>query len=70
MEEKKKVIAYKYTPVRLPITFTIVWWLVLDRIHATELFWGIAGTLIVIVWIVSIIAMIKEEHCEPEWKDK
>lgn len=56
-----KVIKVANLPVRLPILATIVWWLLLDRLHAPALAWGIFLTLATIVWVVAILVLFNQE---------
>jgi hypothetical protein len=60
----QKTIAYKNTPVRLPIWTTATAWLLLDRCHAPGWAWGAAGVIAVIVWVVSIVTMFHEERVD------
>jgi hypothetical protein len=53
----RKVLHGTQLPTKLPITFTIVAWLLMDRVHASGWVWGVMGTLIGILWILSVIAV-------------
>lgn len=65
-DSPKKVIAVKYLPVRPPIGWTIVAWLVLDRFGNNPTAWGIVGTLLVILWIAAIIAIFTQDMVHPK----
>lgn len=57
--KKKKVV--KNTPARLPISFTCLVYLMMDRFNASQLAWGIAGTIMAFIWVACIIAVSKQE---------
>lgn len=59
---KTKVISRAELPGRLPIYQTILIWLLLDRMQASQWIWGVMGTLFGLLWIGSIVALIKEEQ--------
>lgn len=65
---KKKVLAYKHLPSRLPITLTLLAWLTLDRAHAPQWLWGAVGLGILATWVAAVYGMLHEEECEPNWK--
>lgn len=55
MEDKeRKVISVKNFPARPPIYTTIIIWLVMDRLNASQLAYGIVGTLVFVLWVYSI----------------
>lgn len=62
--KKQKVVALKSLPMRLPILSTAVCYLLLDRFHVPGWAWGVAATIVVIVWIIAIISMVQSEHVE------
>lgn len=49
-----RVIKASQLPARLPIFSTIVVWLLMDRLQAGQLAWGIVGTFMAILWVVCI----------------
>lgn len=57
----KKVISRENLPTRLPLQFTALCWLLLDRIESPGWVQGAAWTIVAIVWIGSIIS-IRREH--------
>ena len=59
-----KVIAFKQLPSRLPIQSSIVIYLLMDRLNAGALAWGIVGTLLVIVWLAAIYQVYNQEQTE------
>lgn len=52
------LINNKYLPPRLPIWPTLVTWLLMDRLQAGPLAWGIVGTIGAIVWIVTVVTVV------------
>lgn len=60
----KKVIAAKNLPMRLPISLSILLWLLLDRLAAASWAWGCVGTLLAIIWIVAIYEVFTQESVE------
>mgnify|MGYP001609613468 CR=1 FL=1 len=59
-----KTIAYKNLPARPPILLTAVTWLGLDRVDAPGWAWGIAITLLVLIWIAQVVGMVKEVNVD------
>lgn len=62
--KKRKVISHENMPARLPIFWTALCWLVLDRVGAPGWAWGVAGTLLVLAWIVQAIDIFRSEPVE------
>ncbi len=62
--KKKTVIAWKNLPMRMPLGFTALWALVLDRLSAPGWAWGAFGVFVLLVWIVWIIDIVQREHRE------
>lgn len=60
-----KVISGKYLPTYVPLNGTITLGLLLDRLKAPSLAWGILGTLVTIWWIFAAYVAIKEERVHP-----
>lgn len=65
-----KVISAKYLPARPPLLMSFVWWLMLDRLKASDWVWGVVGTLGAIVWIVGIYGMCTQKYYAPEFKEE
>jgi len=59
--KKPKVVSWKNLPTRLPITWTITWYLFFDRIQAPSWAWGAMGVIVVVLWIVSTIAVFQQQ---------
>lgn len=59
-----KVISRKNVPSYPPLLFTIVMWLLLDRVQAAGWVWGVVGTLVAIIWIGFIINVSKEDQTD------
>lgn len=57
-------IAYKNLPARPPVLLTAVTWLLLDRLDASGLWWGVAITLLALIWINQIVGMVREDHVD------
>lgn len=51
----------KNTRVHLPLLSTAVAYLLLDKFNASDLIWGIVGTVYFIIWIAAIIIVWKSE---------
>jgi hypothetical protein len=52
---KHKVIPLSRMPGRLPITSTIAWYLLLDRLDAAEWVWGAMAVLVGVSWVIAFI---------------
>jgi hypothetical protein len=59
-----KVIAGKNLPFRPPVLATAVAALVLDRLDAPQLAWGIVGTIYALCWLVWIIWRVNREEVD------
>ena len=59
-----KVIKQANIAPRLPLTFTAVTYLFLDKFDATGWIWGVMGTLILVMWIASITTIIKADFID------
>ena len=62
MANEHEVLSGKNMPIRLPWQFTIVIYLLLDRFHVAGWVWGVFGTLLGIVWVVSIYALCVQKN--------
>lgn len=70
MKTKRKVVSYKHLPAKFPVTTSVVTWLLLDRIHASGVLWGVGGTIIAIAWVASILEVLSTDSSEPQWSQK
>ena len=61
MKKKKRVIAPSSLPARIPLWPTIVIYLLLEKLQATDLVKGVVYTLLVIWWVVAIYNSNREE---------
>lgn len=61
---KKNVLSNNSLPARLPVVFTAVVYLLLDKFQAAEWVWGAAGLFLVLLWIFTFIAKSHEEHID------
>ena len=59
-----KRIAYKNLPATWPITPTIAFWLLLDRIGVGDVAWGVFYTLAAIVWVIVAVAVFNTEQVD------
>lgn len=59
-----KVVSRKNLPAKLPIYSTAVAYLLLDKFHAADWVWGVIGTLYTLIWIICIVAIVKQEQVE------
>jgi hypothetical protein len=62
--KKSKVIKSHNLPARLPILATVVGWIALEHWHASQLAWGITGTLFALLWVVAIFAICLQEKVD------
>lgn len=51
MREPRRVLHGACLPLRMPLAMTILLWLLLDRFHVPGWAWGIAGTLVLFIWV-------------------
>lgn len=57
----KKTYYIKNSRPRLPVWSTIVIYLLMDKLNANDMAWGIVGTVCAIVWIICIIAVVNSK---------
>lgn len=62
--KKKTVISFKNLPMRMPLSFTALWALVLDRLNAPGYVWGAVGVLMLAIWFAWIHDVIQREERE------
>jgi len=53
--KKLKKIARQNIPHNFPVVSTTVAWLLLDRLDASGIVWGIVGTIFAIWWVLTIL---------------
>lgn len=58
---KQYVIEAKNIARVPPVFSTITTWLLLDRLHASGIVWGIVGTLFGILWIVALVVFFQQK---------
>ncbi len=61
---KKKVVAVKNEKTKLPIEFTALCWMLMDRFHAIGWVKGMAWTLIAVIWIGLLYNIWIEEEVD------
>ena len=66
--KSKKVVSTGCLPAHLPVWPTITLWLLLERLHANPIVWGIVGTLMVMVWIGTLVQVFTQKEIEL-WKE-
>jgi hypothetical protein len=59
-----KVISYKNIPSRLPLSSTVLYWLVLDYYKASPIFWGVFFTVATVLWLAAIVGLFTEERTD------
>ena len=62
--KKNKVIAAKNFPTRLPFATTALLVMAMDYYKAPSWLYGVAGTIVVIVWVIGIVGLIKEQRVD------
>ena len=66
---KRTVVSWKNLPMRMPLMFTAVCYLLLDRLAAPGWVWGVVGTLVIAMWLTWIADVIQRDGVEL-FKDK
>ena len=66
---KRIVISGNNLPIKFPLTFTLVLYLCLDKWAAPEWLWGIAITIMTILWAVIWGLQKKEDRIDLFQKD-
>lgn len=59
-----KRIAYRNLPATWPITPTITFWLLLDKIGVGGVAWGVFYTLAAIVWVLVAVIVFATEQVD------
>jgi len=59
-----KVLKRSNLPTRLPLWQSVVCLLALEHWNAPEWLYGVAGFLFLLLWIASIVTLIKEEQVD------
>lgn len=62
--DKLFVISRKNYRWGLPIQTTIVYWLLIDRIQPSEIWWGVFYAFIGLIWLASLHNMICQEEVD------
>lgn len=60
----KKVISVKNLPARFPVLLTAVAYLYLDKYNAPGWVWGVSGTVLAILWVITIIVKAYEQDTD------
>jgi len=60
--KEKKVVSRENLPTNLPIRFTILIWLLLDRLQVSQLVWGVGLSLIFLVWVGAIVNLTRAKQ--------
>jgi hypothetical protein len=61
---KRTVISNKNLPISLPLSTTLVAWLVLDKLQAAGWIWGAVGIVFLALWIASVHDIITRKDVE------
>ena len=64
----RDVVARKHRINHLPVGGTVLWWLLLDRLHAPGWVWGATGAILLLVIIGVVVDVWTENERTPEWK--
>jgi len=56
--KKLKKIARQNIPHNFPVVSTTVAWLLLDRLDASGIVWGIVGTVFAILWVLVLLDIV------------
>lgn len=56
------VIKWRDLPAFSPLTFSIALWLLLDRLGAPGVVWGIVGTIVAVMWIGFLYELWTEKQ--------
>lgn len=59
-----KVISRKNLPTRLPVLFTLVVWLLLDRFDPAGWVHGAVWAVVVLLWVACIFQLAKEREVD------
>jgi len=60
----RKVISRKNIPSYPPFALTGVLYLLLDKLQVSMLWWGIFGTLVVLMWLAWVIVIWQEDEID------
>ena len=59
---KTKVIADTNLPTKLPLSGTLVTWLMLEHFHSPGWVYSVVGFGFAIVWVISLFKLIDEKQ--------
>ncbi len=62
--KKSKWIHPSNMPLRLPVTSSVVLYLLLDKLQAAGWVQGVAYTIMGLIWIVAVVAIFNSERLE------
>ena len=62
--DNQKVVAPKNLPARLPVTPTIVAWMAMDYYESPAWLYGCLGTLLIIIWIASLVKLSRQVNTD------
>lgn len=63
------VIKPYHLPNKLPVTFSIVLWLLMDRLQTDDVIRGAVYLFLALWWLISIMALINSDFKEPIFKE-
>jgi len=65
--QKRKVINSSNRPIKLPVQSSVLAWLLLDKLNASDFAFGVVYCLFVIIWVLAIVLLMAQEDL-PEIK--
>lgn len=60
----RKVLSRNSLPSYIPVQFTAIVYLLLDKFNAVEWVWGAAGFFVVLLWIGAIYTILTEDQID------
>ena len=61
---KTKVISNKNFPVPMPLQFSAIVYLLLDKFHADSWVWGVVCTILAIFWIAYFVCIATSDYVD------
>jgi hypothetical protein len=68
--KKEKVIAHKYLQGRIPVFQTLTLWMFLEFVNASQLTYGIVGTIWGFYFVFCIYRLFSQDGVHPKELDK
>jgi hypothetical protein len=64
--KEKKVLSRRFLPTQLPVSFTALTYLFLDKFHAAGWIKGACWTFMGLIWIAVVVGVWYEQHSSPQ----